>query len=224
MIIYSVLIVAILTIWGNISCLAQKQNPSEFVPNGYVIAEKIYGDLNKDSLNDCVLLIKGTDKKNIINVENKGELDRNRRGIIILFNNNDDYELAIKNYNCFSSENEDGGVYFAPELSISIEKGNLFVHYSHGRYGYWMYNFRFKNSDFELIGFDSGYKSNFVSDWVTFDEVSINFLSKKKLVKEVIKLNENGNETFKETWGKINVNSLLKLSKIKDFDELDLPQ
>ena len=53
----------------------------------------------------------------------------------MLFKVNEDYVLATKNYDCFSSENEDGGVYFAPELDISIEKGNLYVHYGHGRYG-----------------------------------------------------------------------------------------
>jgi hypothetical protein len=52
----------------------------------------------------------------------------------------------------FSSENEDG-VSISPELSI-IKKSNLCVHYAHGRYGFWKYTFRFKNSDFDLIGYD----------------------------------------------------------------------
>jgi hypothetical protein len=38
-----------------------KQELSNFVPKGFVISEKITGDLNKDGLTDCVLLIKGTD-------------------------------------------------------------------------------------------------------------------------------------------------------------------
>ena len=91
-----------------------KQNPSDYLPKGYVIFEKIIGDLNKDGIEDCVLIIKGTDTSKIITDEYRGKLDRNRRGIIVLFNKKDHYELAVKNYNCFSSENEDGGVYFAP--------------------------------------------------------------------------------------------------------------
>ncbi|MBM3431676.1 MAG: hypothetical protein FJX92_01565 [Bacteroidetes bacterium] len=55
-------------------------------------------------------------------------------------------------------------------------------------------------------------------------ETSINFLSKKKQKK--VNTNENaegGDEVFEETWKKINVNRLIKLSEIKDFDELNMP-
>ena len=71
--------------------------------------------------------------------------------------------------------------------------------------GFW----RFQNSDFELIGYDAGYRSNFISDWVTFDEESINFLSKKKLTKEIIKVATDGKATFKETWKNLSVNVLI---------------
>ena len=196
----------------------EKQNPTDFLPKGFVVFEKINGDLNKDGIEDCILIIKGTDRTQIITDEYLGQLDRNRRGIIVLFNKNDRYELAVKNYNCFSSENEDGGVYFAPELSVEIKKGNLFVHYGHGRYGGWQYNFRYQDSDFELIGYES------INGGAVIDsETSINFLSKKK--QEKVNTNENaegGDEVFKETWEKIKVNRLIKLSEIKDFDELDM--
>lgn len=52
------------------------------------------------------------------------KVDRNRRGIIVLLSNIEGFDVAVKNYNCFESENEDGGVYFPPQLSIEIEKGN----------------------------------------------------------------------------------------------------
>lgn len=196
-----------------------KQNPTDFLPKGLMVFEKINGDLNKDGIDDCVLIIKGTDKNQIITDEYRGQLDRNRRGIIVLFNKNDHYELAVKNYDCFSSENEDGGVYFASELSIEIKKGNLNVHYGHGRYGYWNYSFRFQNSDFELIGYDQSDNRGPIVE----RETSINFLSKKK--QEKVNTNENaegGDEVFEETWKNINVNRLIKLSEIKDFDELDM--
>lgn len=198
--------------------LEQKKNPTDFLPKGFVVFEKIKGDLNKDGIEDCVLIIKGTDRNQIITDEYRGQLDRNRRGIIVLLNKKEHYELAVKNYDCFSSENEDGGVYFPPELSVEIKNGNLFVHYGHGRYGYWQYNFRYQDSDFELIGYES---SN--GGAVIDSETSINFLSKKK--QEKMNTNENaegGDEVFKETWGKININKLIKLSEIKDFDELDM--
>lgn len=95
---------------------------------------------------------------------------------MVLFREKDNYVQIVKNYDCFSSENEDGGVYFAPDLEISIEKGKLSVHYSHGRYGYWSYTFWFKKNDFELIGYDSSSHSGPVIN----SETSINFLTKKK--------------------------------------------
>jgi hypothetical protein len=214
-------IFAILTItaFGQVK---QKENLSAFLPKGYVIFEKIYGDLNKDNLKDCILIIKATDKTKIVIDDYEKKVDRNRRGLIVLLNRKGKYEIAVKNYNCFSSENEDGGVYMPPDLSVEIKKNNLCVHYGHGRYGYWRYTFRFQNSDFELIGYDSGDRSSFESDYVTFDETSMNFITKKELVKKVIKVNTDGKEVFKETWKNINISTFIKLSKIKDFDELDM--
>jgi len=195
-----------------------KQNPSDFLPKGYVVFEKITGDLNKDHIDDCILLIKGTDTGKIITDEFRGRLDRNRRGMIILFRKNGKYELALKNYNCFSSENEDGGVYFAPELSIEIGNGNLYVQYGHGRYGNWKYTFRNQRSGFELIGYDASDCRGPIINSMT----SINFLTKTKQVK--LNINENadsGEEEFKTRSTKIKVGELIKLSGIKDFDELD---
>lgn len=206
------------TVFGQVEI---KQNPTDFLPKGFVVFEKIIGDLNKDGIEDCVLIVKETDKTQIITDEYRGQLDRNRRGIIVLFNKNDKYVLAVKNLNCFSSENEDGGVYYAPELSIEIKKSNLYITYSHGRYGYWGHTFRFQNSDFELIGYE-------ISDYhgpVVNRETSINFSIKKKIVK--VNTNENadsGEEIFKKTTKRININKLIKLSEIKDFDELDMSQ
>lgn len=209
-----------------------KKDPKDFIPAGYVINtyeggvsasgwHEIKGDLNKDGLEDIVLIIKGTDKSKIIKDENRGELDRNRRGIIVLLNKGNYYELASKNYNCFSSENEDGGVYFAPELGVSIQKGNLHIDYGHGRYGSWGYTFRYQNGDMELIGYDLYSSRGPVPQY----EVSINFLTKKKLTKDNVNKDDDGDNydvKYKDTWETIKVNKLIKLSEIQDFDELEL--
>ncbi len=210
----------------------KNKNVSDFVPKGYVITkyeggisagawDKIEGDLNKDGLDDVILIIKGTDKSKIIQHESRGQLDRNRRGIIVLLNKGDQYEIASKNLNCFSSENEDGGVYFAPELYFEIEKGNLIIAYGHGRYGSWSYTFRFQNGDMEMIGYDS-YESR---GPVPQSIVSINFLSKKKLIRDNENKNDDGDnytEKFIDTWENIKVEKLLRLSEIKDFDRLQI--
>ncbi|WP_327018013.1 hypothetical protein [Croceibacter atlanticus] len=202
-----------------LSCKAQDKEPSDFIPKGYTEFKKYSGDLNKDGLEDYVLIIKKTDSANVVMNRFDKKVDRNRRGIIVLFKNANGYELADKNLECFSSENEDGGVYFAPELWIEIKDNKLYIHYGHGRYGYWKYTFRFQKSNFELIGYDSS--SN--RGPVTNRETSINFLTKKKLTKENTNENaEGGDEIFKENWNDIEIDNLIKLSEIKDFDELDM--
>ncbi|MGE8342457.1 MAG: hypothetical protein ACN6OI_15615 [Flavobacterium sp.] len=196
-----------------------KKKPEDFIPKGYVPFDTIKGDFNKDGLEDYILIIKGTDKSKIIQHEYRGELDRNRRGIIALLNKNNGYVLAAKNYDSFSSENEEGGVYYAPELDFEIKDGKLYINYAHGRYGYWQYTFRYQNSDFELIGYDAS--SN--RGPIVLTETSINFLTRKKIVNHNI--NENTydeDEVFEKSESKIKRTKLLKLSEIKDFDELHL--
>ncbi|EJG01667.1 hypothetical protein [Flavobacterium sp. F52] len=203
------------------SAIEIKKDISDFIPKNYVPFDTIKGDFNKDGLEDCILIIKGTYKSKIVIDEYRGELDRNRRGIIALLNKNSGYELAVKNYDCFSSENEDGGVYYAPELYIEVKNDKLYVDYAHGRYGYWKYTFRYQNSDFELIGYDAS--SNHGP--VILTETSINFLTRKKIVNQNV--NENtydGDEIFEKTETKIARTKLLKLSEIKDFDELDISE
>jgi len=200
-------------------CIAQHKNSIDFLPEGYVITEKYYGDLNKDKQEDCVLIVKGTDKENFVVNRFDKKVDRNKRGIIILFKKGNNYKLAAKNYECFLSENEDGGVYYPPELWIDFERGNLIIHFAHGRYGYWKYIFRHQDTHFKLIGYDSSNNHGPIIN----SETSINFLTKKKLIR--INTNENsegGDEIFEEVWSKFSLEKLLNLSDIKTFDNLDL--
>lgn len=192
---------------------------ADFIPEGYKLFQEIHGDLNKDGVEDCAVIVKGTNKENVITDEYRGKLDRNRRGIIVLFKKKENYILVVKNYNCFSSENEDGGVYFAPELDVSIEKGKLYIHYGHGRYGYWKYTFRAKNDDLELIGYDSSSNSGPVVNV----ETSINFLTQKKVINTNTNENdEGGDEIFETKKEDVKINKLIKLSEIKNFDELEI--
>lgn len=204
-----------------ISDTIPKNKISDFIPKGFKLFEEIKGDLNKDGIEDRVLIIKEVNKKNIVIDEHRGELDRNRRGIIVLLNEDGKYKQFLKNIDCFSSENEEGGAYYAPELSISLEEGKIYIDYAHGRNGYWGYTFRLKNSDFDLIGYDSSDNSGPVVNSST----SINFLTKKKIVK--FNTNEgadSGEEVFEEKKMNIKAKPLIKLSKIKDFDELSVEE
>ena len=203
-----------------VSCSIQAQTNAieDFIPIGYVFFEKVFGDLNNDKQEDCILIIKRTNKKNIVTNRFDEVVDRNRRGIIILFKTENGFQKVTENLSCFSSENEDGGVYYAPELSFEVKRGNLVIHYAHGRYGWWKYTFRFQDSKFKLIGYDA---TN--GGVVIRSETSINFLTKKKLTRENINEESEGNdEIFKETWSKISIDKLLNLSEIKDFEDLDM--
>lgn len=194
------------------------ENLKSFLPKEFILQEKIFGDLNKDGAKDCIMIIKGTDKNKIIKDDEGKLIDRNRRGIIILFKIQNQYELATKNYECFSSENEDGGIYYAPDLLFEIKKNNLYISYSHGRYGYWKYTLRYQNSDFEIIGYDTEDMTNGHTDSIT----SINFSTKKKITK----INQNqdpySNDVFDTKVEKILIEKPLRLSEIKDFDNIEM--
>lgn len=194
---------------------------TQFIPKGFVLEDTITGELNKDGQEDVVLITRATNPMRIIQDENRGKFDRNRRGIVILFKKGSQYNKVLQNDTCFASAFEDGGVYFAPELSLEIKKGNLYIDYNHGRYGFWNYTFRYQNNDFALIGYDQSDHFGPVVNKST----SINFLTKTKIVK--VNTNENadgGDEVFKTTSTKINIGKLIRLSAIKDFEDLAMHQ
>ena len=202
-------------------CNAQNKPLSQFVPDGYVLFEDYNGDLNNDDLEDCILIIKNTKKENIVTNQFNAEVDRNRRGIMVLLRNENNYEVVVQNLNCFSSENEDGGVYMPPELSIDIENEKLKIHYSHGRYGYWQYTFKYDKNDFKLIAFESSENHGPVVQQRT----TIDFLTGKKLIaKNTSENTEAGDEVFKENWSTIDTDNLIKLSEIENFDKLDMSE
>jgi hypothetical protein len=196
------------------------KNPEELVPGDQTVFDKIIGDLNRDGREDCVIITKETDEEAFVMDEYRGVLDRNRRGILIAFNKGEYYETALVKESCFSSENEDGGVYYAPELGIDIEKNNLKIHYSHGRYGWWQYIFRYRNNHFELIGYDEFNNRGPVTERI----VSVNFLTKKEQTSKNTNPDaEGGDEVFDETWKDIVLpNGLVKLSEIVSFDAFDV--
>lgn len=149
------------TLWG------QSSNTYSFIPKGYVIFDAVGGDLNKDGIADSVFIIKGTDKDNFVYNHFDSIVDRNRRGIIVLFKR---------------------------------------------------YTFRYRNSEFELIGYD---RRN--GGAVIDSDESINFLTRKK--RTIVNTNKNaegGDEVFKTIWSEIKIQQLVRLSEIEDFDELDM--
>lgn len=186
-----------------------------FIPKSYVLFEAIEGDLNKDGKKDLVLIVKATAPKQWIYDEYRGRLDRNRRGILVFLNENGSYKKLSQNLNAFSSENEDGGVYFPPELYVEIKNNKLLINYAHGRYGWWGYSFRYENNDMRLIGYEeSSNHGPYISS-----ETSINYLTGKKVYRKNLNEDDETNPRCKETWSKV-YKLPIYLSRIHDFDEL----
>lgn len=227
----------------------QEQNSHDFLPKGYMMYKQIQGDINGDGISDHVIIVKGTDKENIVINRFDKEVDRNRRGILIYLSEIDKNNLVLENLQCFMSENEDGGVYYAPELSIEIKEGKLNIEYKHGRYGSWSYIFQFQNSNFELVEYNEVYRNHGILEEVSFDEVKIDFLRKELSIfelaeigntgrifaedeeiienKETVKVEEDSDGsqiTYKTIFKKISigVDKMIKLSEIICFKELDI--
>ena len=195
-----------------------KANPLDFIPKGYNLFSRCEGDLNKDGLPDVVLMIKGTEKSKWVDDAVRGRLDRNRRGLIILFKCKGGYEHVLENDTCFSSENEDGGISDPPELELDISKNTLQMYYAHDQYGYWNYTFRYKKGDFELIG----YYHNRCIRHVTYYNLDVNFSTRTRVYEENLNADDNdADENFKVTKTKVKGKSLIKLSQIADFDKLN---
>ena len=188
-----------------------------YIPSQHKLFELLKGDLNKDGIPDIILITKKVDPKNWAIQQGSGEkVDRNRRGIIVLINRNGKYQKLIQNLSAFSSENEDGGVYYAPDLMTEIHNNFLLISYLHGRYGNWGYKFRIENNDMRLIGYDSYSNRGPIQETHT----SINFMTNKKLFKD--NLNKSDEELapkYKEKWSKVDFKPIY-LSKIVDFDDL----
>lgn len=174
--------------------------------------------MNKDGIVDYVFLVKGVDPAYVVHSDMMGMVDRNRRGIVILLSEGDDYQLTVQNIGCFSSGLEERGNYHQPVLDLIIQNGILKVHFAYGRYGYWRYLFRYQEEAFKLIGYFHSYGGAIVEK-----EVSINFSTRKKKVK--VNINENaqgGDEEYQVEWSRFELDALIRLSDIQDFDKLDL--
>lgn len=195
----------------------REDSASVSAPKGYTIVDRIGGDLNGDGVADSILIVESTGRNRSGLDQQNNMSDDNRRGLIVFVKSKTQFRKVVENLNCFSSEDQDGGVYTPPELSVEVLRNKLYIHYAHGRYGFWRYTFCLRGADFELIGYDASNNTGPRID----RQVSINFLTKRRL--ERINKNftgEGGDEVFEDKWTDISIEGLAQLSKIEDFDNL----
>lgn len=195
-------------------------NIIDFIPKGYIIVEQIEGDLNKDNIEDMVLIIVDTTIMYKINTGDQNASVNNPKGVIVLLRDADRYKLLSINTTCLPAENEESGNYMAPDLTCEIENENLLISFGHGRYGYTRYKFKWMDKDLVLVGYD---ESSSLGPIIQH-EMSINFLAKKKLKRNNINKDYEGDnyvEKFEDSYEDIADQKLIKLSEIKDFEALD---
>ena len=169
---------AIIILLGMLFCAGlygQEENPAGWL--GFALSDKtiaqtfVFGDLNNDNMDDCVIITKQTKKDAIIKNEDTGAIeDRNRRGLLIAFKDKGEYySRALELVGCFDSAYDD------LRMDIEIKDGNLIIHHDYGKYGMYQYTFRYRNNNFELIGFKHISKPVIVEKMVNID-----FLTKTK--------------------------------------------
>lgn len=195
---------------------AQNNKPFDFLPEGYMLCQTQFADLNNDDQEDCILIIKATKEENIVINRFDEKVDRNRRGVIILFQKKKQYVLIDKNLDCFYSENEDGGNYYAPQLHVSAEMGDIIFYFEHGRYGAWSYRFRYMGHNFKLVKYEA-----ITGGTIIDSETIIDFLTKEKLIRKNVNEEPEGNdEIYEKTKTTLKIDKLIQLSEIKDFEDL----
>ncbi|MCR5697336.1 MAG: hypothetical protein K6G73_10235 [Marinilabiliaceae bacterium] len=140
-------------------------------------------DVNEDGLTDYLLSIQGTDPDGWGPYQYKEDslVNKNARGFILVINKGDYFETDIRNNSCFPSDNEDGGVYFPPDLEISSAKNSLTVRYWHGRYGSWGYEFLYQNGNYVLISYSRSYSNGPLLEKSQYFDLVNNKLSIYKL-------------------------------------------
>ena len=160
---------------------------NDFIPKGWKKILTTNGDLNKDKLEDTVIVIEKEDKKNIKKNDGFGpeELNLNPRILLVLFKQKDGtYILASKNDKGFiKSEGNDDNPALMDTLDDIIIKNNVLkivFNYFMSAGSWWtstnVYIFRFQNNVLELIGYESNaYMRNTGEE----EGTSINFSTNK---------------------------------------------
>ena len=203
---------------------------NDFIPKGWKKILTTNGDLNKDELEDTVIVIEKEDKKNIKKnaVLGPDYLNLNPRILLVLFKQKDEtYILASKNDKGFiQSENDEDSPTLMDTLSgIDIKNNILRINFDYFlSAGSWeasqiIFTFRFQNNRFELIGYDS---NSYMRNSGEQEEFSINFSTNK------IKTTTGGNmfdeklNQPKEKWKNVNIKRKYTLDEMSDnvIDEI----
>jgi hypothetical protein len=186
----------------------------DFVPTGWIILDSTKGDLNKDYIDDAVIILQHKDSVTLINSD--GETTQTQPRILLrLFKNKASklFELTEQS-NSFILKH-DKSTMDDPYRELGINKGVLTITFNlFYNIGSWYitttsYKFRYERKQFVLIGADN---FSFHRSTHDYEKYSFNFITKKR------SLTKGNDNTGKEetTWGKVNIQ---KLKTLKNFFE-----
>jgi hypothetical protein len=163
------------------------QDPESFkkyIPKNWSLLQHATGDLNKDGIDDLVLIIQSDQALKLDQSDDRyfEDFPIYQRSMMIFFGNEDRLTLrrVVKN-DSFIIHSEDPNME-DPFQGVSIERNNLVLKFGvFMNAGSWTvtstsYVFRYQNGDFALIGADA---SEFHRGSGESIEFSINFLTKK---------------------------------------------
>ena len=193
----------------------------DFVPKGWKEILTTNGDLNKDKLEDTVIVIEKDD------VLGPDYLNLNSRILLVLFKQKDGtYILASKNDKGFiQSENDEENPTLMDTLTgISIKNNTLRINFDYflsaGSYSasQTVFTFRFQNNRFELIGLDN---NSFMRNSGEQEEFSINFSTNKMKTTSGRNMFDEELSKPKETWENINIKKKYILDEMSK-DTLDV--
>lgn len=196
----------------------EQQRIARFIPNGYKLIKKIYGDLNKDGYRDCVLLIKATRKDHIKTDSDGNVIDRNRKGLVVLFYKKGTYQLASKNLNFLMPDKgyKDGNP--SDSLSVNIRDGKLYIFYNEKDIGDKSFCFRYQGTDLVLIGADFSFT---YGEELPLTIESYNFLTRvSSHENQIANFHEDVDATYEWEAGRLKKKPLIKLSEIYALEDL----
>lgn len=196
----------------------------DFIPRGWKRISSTNGDLNKDKLEDAIIVIEKEDKKNIKKNDSLGPdyLNLNPRILLVLFKQKDGtYTLVSKNDKGFipSPNSEDEPTLEDTFDSISIKNNTFRINfnyfYSAGSWGTSQTNyiFRYQNNKFELIGFS---EFSFMRNSGEEEELSINFSTNKVKTTTGGNVFEGNVNNPKSKWKTVNFKRKYTLDEMSD--------
>jgi hypothetical protein len=166
---------------------AEAATPEGFVPKGWRLETKATGDLNRDKLPDAALVLHMDSPANRIapSWNPDARYDTNPRMLVVAFARPaGGFELAAADHKLIprlENPNQD-----EPFDELAIENGtlrvsiHLFLSAGGWRMGGFVYRFLWQDGGFKLIGYD---RNTVMRNSGELEEVSINFLTGRKLVK-----------------------------------------